>query len=294
MDDRSDADVTSAALITISGGRSVIGCTHGYPEERPRMEVDIASFRLDRFAVSNTAFAAFVDATGHVTTAEKVPDRDLHPNMPDAFFAAGSLVFVMTPAPVALDDPGRWWHFVPGANWRHPEGPGSDLGGRWDHPVVHVSLDDARAYAAFIGARLPGEAEWEHAARAGATTRFPWGGELEPGGRPAANVWRGDFPWRHERCAGPPFTMPVDAFAPNAFGLCNMIGNVWEWTDTPFAGNHRAAPDHAELYVTKGGSHLCAASYCQRYRPEARMAQARSATFSHLGFRCAGDVAPSA
>ncbi|MEZ5824781.1 MAG: formylglycine-generating enzyme family protein [Geminicoccaceae bacterium] len=274
-------------FIAIQGGRSMIGGIHGYPEERPQVEVEVATFHLDRFAVSNAMFAAFVEATGHVTTAEKVPDRDIHADMPDEFFVAGSLVFTMTAGPVPLDDPRRWWRFVPGADWRHPEGPGSDIAGRRDHPVVHVSHEDARACAAFFGARLPTEAEWEHAARGGAVTRYPWGDEPEPEGEPMANIWRGDFPWRHECFSGPPFTMPVDSFGPDRFGLCNMIGNVWEWTDTPFARNHRSAPQSAEVFVTKGGSHLCASSYCQRYRPQARMAQARTATFSHLGFRCA-------
>ena len=216
----------------------------------------------------------------------------------------GSLVFAPTPGPVPLDDWTRWWAWVPGADWRHPAGPDSTLHGRDRHPVVHVGLEDARAYAEWAGKRLPTEVEWEFAARGGLEqATYAWGDDFMPRGRVMANTWHGEFPWQNlDGVAG---TSPVGRFPPNGYGLHDVTGNVWEWTDTVWQ-EHRGATDddtgpgrapasprglHAPLtesdrYVTKGGSHLCAPSYCLRYRPAARQGHSVRSSTSHLGFRC--------
>lgn len=286
-------------MVAVPAGSFLMGCDEAYPEERPARERAVAAFELDRHPVTNAEFRRFVKATGYVTTAECPPD------VPGADPAPGSLVFTPSPAPVPLDDWTRWWRWQPGADWRHPEGPGSTLDGRQLHPVVHVSVEDARAYAVWAGKRLLTEVEWEYCARAGRPpTLYAWGDEFAPRGRPMANVWEGQFP-----VGGPAVrTTPVGRFPPNPWDLVDMIGNVWEWTSTPWTDDHHDhehdlaetgdAPaataccptgDLAEhdRRVIKGGSHLCAASYCHRYRPPARQGHAVRSTTSHLGFRCA-------
>ena len=213
-------------------------------------------------------------------------------------------MFVPPPGPIGTGDPYRWWQYLPGACWRHPEGPGSSIKAREHHPVVHVTHADAAAYAAWAGKQLPREAEWEWAARGGRQDgEFAWGDELHPGGRPMANTFQGDFPHHNSRLDGWEGTSPVGSFPPNGYGLRDMIGNVWEWTDDWYAG-HRAAVDnpsgccreasidrtsqHGTMprKVVKGGSFLCAPSYCRRYRPAARMAQGIDTSTCHMGFRC--------
>lgn len=238
--------------VAVPAGRLVMGSNHHYPEEAPEREVDVAAFRLDVHPVTVAQFAAFVAATGHVTAAER--------RRP-----AGGEVFVMPAEPVDLADPGRWWHFVLGAHWRRPEGSPIDLDAVADHPVTQVDLADAGAYAEWVGARLPTEAEWEWAA---ARDPLPVTWPLAADGRLLANVWIGEFPWQHRR-PGRPGTAPVGAFPPRG-GCFDQLGQVWEWT--------------AEG-VAKGGSYLCAANYCSRYRPAARLFPA--APTAHLGFRCA-------
>lgn len=274
-------------LVEIPGGRYRVGSDDHYPEERPERAVAIASFRIERTPVTNDAFAAFVAATGYVTVAERADPP-------------GSAAFVMSDRPVDLHDPSNWWRFRPGASWRAPGGPDADIAGRGDHPVVHVALADAHAYAAWCGRRLPTEHEWEVAARADSTGPYGWGTDFTPDGKLMANIWTGSFPWYFARDGGPG-TTAVGSFPPNAYGLQDMIGNVWEWTSSPFARPHTCgcapagtgASAHArpgDLITLKGGSFLCASEYCARYRPAARIGLTPDSTTAHIGFRCAADA----
>ena len=275
----------------IPGGTFRMGSEEFYPEEAPVREVEVDGFWLDEHPVTVAEFRRFVKATGHQTTAELPPDPADYPDADPAQLVPGSIVFRPTPGPIPLDDWRRWWHWVKDANWRQPEGPGSDVYTRARHPVVHVTHGDAEAYATWAGKVLPTEAEWERAARGGLDgARFAWGDDSEPGGQRMANRWYGDFPWR-----GYAGTSPVGTFPPNGFGLSDMTGNVWEWT----ADEHRAtngggspccggadAGEHIPRRVIKGGSHLCAPSYCLRYRPAARQGEPVDSSTSHIGFRC--------
>jgi len=265
--------------VLIPAGLYRLGSDRHYPEERPVREVPVAAFRIDRFPVTNARFAAFVAATGHVTVAERADP-------------AGSAVFTPTAGPVDLSDPTAWWSFRPGASWRAPAGPGSDLQGREAHPVVHVAYEDAAAYAAWRGARLPTEWEWEAAARGGLVDAdYAWGADFRPDGQLMANVWTGAFPWYFAR-DGAPGTTPVGQFAPNGHGLHDMIGNVWEWTSSPFDPRRRGpgccgtGGGDGDLLALKGGSHLCAGEYCARYRPAARIGLTAETSTGHVGFRC--------
>ena len=247
----------------------------------------VGAFAIDRAPVTNADFARFAAASGHRTAAETASPP-------------GSARFVMSRGPVDLHDPSRWWSFTPGANWREPEGPGSDLAGREQHPVVHVGFEDARAYAAWAGKRLPDEAEWEVAARGSLIgSTYAWGDEWSPGGVLMANVWTGSFPWYFAR-EGRPGTSAVGSYPPSDHGLVDMIGNVWEWTRTPM---HQPKPcgctppplasavaDSSVVLVLKGGSYLCAGEYCARYRPAARIGMTPDSTTAHVGFRCAADL----
>jgi formylglycine-generating enzyme len=266
-------------LVSVAGGTFLMGddSEWAYPAdgEGPVRSVSVTPFALESCAVTNAAFARFVGATNHITTAERIGW---------SFVFAGLLPddFADTRAVVGAE----WWRQVFGATWRHPEGPHSDLADREDHPVVHVSWDDAEAYAAWAGRRLPTEAEWEYAARAGTTSTWPWGDELEAGGRHHANVFQGEFPQRNTAEDGWVGTCPATAFEPNAFGMSNMIGNVWEWTADRFVSPADASGDRR---VVKGGSYLCHASYCRRFRPGARTGSTADSTSGNTGFRCASD-----
>jgi len=284
--------------IELPGGRFSMGSTGFYPEEAPVEEVTVDAFSIDRTPVTVAQYARFGAETGYATVAERPLDPRDYPDADPALLVEGSIVFHPTRTPVPLDDPNRWWTYVPGANWRHPWGPGSDNSERQDHPVTHIAFEDAEAYATWAGRELPTEGEWEYAARGGIEgASFAWGDEQNPLGELMANFWQGDFPWRNTGAKGWRGTTPVGVFPPNAFGLADVTGNVWEWTTDHFrtrgaeAKHSTASPccspggDGAPR-VIKGGSHLCAPNYCLRYRPAARQAQTVDTSTSHIGFRC--------
>jgi formylglycine-generating enzyme required for sulfatase activity len=301
-------------MVRLAGGTFTMGSHEFYPEEAPTRRVRVDPFWIDETPVTNRDFARFVEATGHVTFAEIAPDPADYPGMDPALAVPGSLVFIDPGRPVSLADWSQWWQFRAGADWRHPLGPASSIEGMDDHPVVHVAHADAIAYAKWAGKSLPTEAEWEFAARGGHEERaYQWGDELAPGGAMLANYWQGAFPGQNTCDDGWERTSPVRTYPANDFGLYDMIGNVWEWTGdwyalpkpvekkrpgvcctipNPRGGAKRESfdpcvPDLAiPRRVTKGGSHLCAENYCQRYRPAARQGQPIDSTTSHIGFRC--------
>src|SRR5262245_10633257 len=280
-------------MVEIPGGTFRMGSDRFYPEERPVREASVDGFWIDRHPVTVAEFRRFVKATGHVTWAELPPEQEDYPDADPEQLVPGSLVFRKTAGPVDLRDFGNWWSWTPGAEWRHPEGPDSNVGGRELHPVTHVSHGDAAAYAAWAGKSLPTEAEWEFAARGGLDGAvFTWGDEHTPKGRTMANTWQGEFPWQNLRTDGYERTSPVKTFPPNGYGLFDMAGNVWEWTEDSFEIQSLSpccAPSRSERYprrVIKGGSHLCAPNYCLRYRPAARQSETIDTTTSHIGFRC--------
>jgi formylglycine-generating enzyme required for sulfatase activity len=288
-------------LVRIPGGEFTMGSDEHYPEEAPAHRVASEGFRIDPNAVTNAEFGAFVERTGYKTIAERPLDPADFPGAPPENLVPGSLVFTPTPGPVDLRHMSQWWTWTPGACWKHPAGPDSSLAGREEHPVVHVAYEDAQAYAAWAGKELPTEAEWELAARAGLdAATYTWGDAPEGGGQKLANYWHGDFPWRPESGYGT--TAPVGSYPPNGFGLFDMAGNVWEWTTdwyrerhvpaNPGGGSIEESYDPAQPQfrvprkVIKGGSFLCADSYCLRYRPAARRPQMIDTGTSHIGFRC--------
>jgi formylglycine-generating enzyme required for sulfatase activity len=300
-------------MVWIAGGTFRMGSDQHYPEEAPAHRVHVDGFWMDRTPVTNRQFRTFVAATGHVTSAERTPDPKDYPGALPHMLKAGSLIFAPPKRGVVdLSDWSQWWRFQFGADWRHPYGPGSSIGGLDDHPVVHVAYRDAEAYARWAGKALPTEAEWEYAARGGLEgAEFAWGDELNPGGRHLANTWQGEFPHQNTAADGYRRTSPVAAFPPNVYGLHDMIGNVWEWTADWYAPRHeadaakpccipsnpRGGSEAASLdpcqpdipiprKVLKGGSHLCAPNYCRRYRPAARHAQPVDTSTCHVGFRC--------
>ena len=288
-------------MVHIGAGRFAMGGTDFYPEERPVREVEVGEFWMDEHPVTNAEFRRFVKAIGHVTVAGRSPDAADFPDANPAALVPGSQVFAPAAGPVPLDNWTRWWRWVPGADWRHPDGPGSTLHGRERHPVVNVGYEDALAYARWAGKDLPTEAEWEYAARGGIDgATYPWGNEFMPRGKVMANTWHGRFPWENLRPHGFDRTSPVRRFPPNGYGLYDVAGNVWEWTRTPWAASHAepaddqphcCGPGHEQVgeedrRVIKGGSHLCAPSYCHRYRPAARQGHAVRSSASHVGFRC--------
>lgn len=304
----------------IPGGEFVMGTndTEAYAAEKPAVNLKVKGFWIDTHEVTNAEFQKFVEETGYVTVAEKKPEwEDLQKQLPpgtpkpdDEFLVAGSLVFSPPSYAVPTQDISLWWIWVEGASWKNPEGPESDLEGKENYPVVHIAHTDAKAFADWAGKRLPTENEWEFAARGGAEgKRFAWGDELTPNGQYLANTFQGNFPNENQNLDGFEGASPVKSFAPNTFGLYDMIGNVWELTDDWFDALKYARlagqapkldanmkqcynPDnpYAMERVIKGGSFLCAENYCVNYRPSARQGQAFDSGTSNVGFRLVKDA----
>ena len=292
----------------IPGGTFLMGSDQHYPEESPVHKETVAGFWMDKYLVTNTDFEHFVDDTGYKTIAERVPNAAQYPGALPHMLVAGSVVFRQPDRRVDLRNHYNWWTYVPGANWLYPVGPQSSLDGLTDHPVVHVAYEDVEAYAAWAGKEIPTEAEWEFAARGGLDGAvYTWGNEFAPGGKMMANTWQGEFPIQNLLLDGYERTSPVGSFPANGYGLYDMAGNVWEWTSDWYQ-EHRGSkpccssriegiakeksydprtPDiRIPRKVLKGGSYLCAANYCLRYRPAARIAQQVDTGTCHQGFRC--------
>jgi formylglycine-generating enzyme required for sulfatase activity len=303
-------------MMWIKGGTFSMGAadSEGRSDEYPLHTVTVDGFWMDATEVTNAAFATFVEATSYVTTAERAPDwEEIKKQLPagtpkpaDSLLVAASIVFVSPAHQVSLHEAGQWWSWKKGANWRQPQGPGSNIKGKENYPVVHISWDDANAYARWAGKRLPTEAEWELAARGGVRDQpYPWGTQHPEQGGAKANTWQGVFPSRntgwdkYERAA------PVKSFAPNAFGLYDMAGNVWEWCSdwyrpdyyrqgvatslaNPQGPGNGYDPEEPTIpkRVVRGGSFLCHDSYCSGYRVSARMKTSPDTSLEHTGFRC--------
>jgi formylglycine-generating enzyme required for sulfatase activity len=297
---RGEAPAATQGMVRIPAGTFLMGSEEFYPEELPVRPVRVESFWIDPRPVTVSEFRRFAEATGYVTVAERSLDPAAYPGADPAALVPGSAVFGATEGPVSLDSM-VWWSYVAGACWFAPEGPGSDVSEREDHPVTQIAYEDAEAYARWVGKALATESEWERAARGGLEgARFAWGDEETPDGRWMANTWQGRFPWENLTLDGFAGTSPVGSFPPNGYGLYDMIGNVWEWTCEPgapasppsgvpspcCAPTDHNPPSPNATRIIKGGSHLCAPNYCLRYRPSARQFHAVDTSTSHIGMRC--------
>ena len=293
-------------MVWIPGGTFAMGSNSHYPEEAPIHDVTVAGFWMDKHTVTNAEFSRFVAETRYVTVAERVPDASEYPGAKPEMLQAGSVVFQQPKHRVDLRNHFNWWIWVKGADWRHPEGPNSSLAGRDEHPVVHVALEDVEAYLKWAGKSLPTESEWERAARGGIEgSIFCWGNDFAPNGHMMANTWQGEFPLENLVSDGFERTSPVGSFPPNAYGLYDMAGNVWQWTADWYRQRHEVKlsccsgskiheientydPQGAVRIprrVLKGGSYLCAPNYCFRYRPAARIPHEIDTGTNHIGFR---------
>ena len=297
-------------MVWIPGGTFLMGSNDHYPEEAPAHSVTVAGFWMDQHTVTNARFSRFVEDTSYVTSAERAPNPADYPGAQPEMLVPASVMFRKPPFKVDLSDHYNWWTYIPGASWRHPQGPDSSLKGLAKHPVVHVAYEDVMAYSQWAGKELPTEAEWEFAARGGLeAAEFCWGDEFTPNGDHWANTWQGDFPSENLLEDGFEWTAPVGSFPANGYGLYDMAGNVWEWTTDWYQQHNEIAQSCCGLInprggereksydlnapgaqiprrVMKGGSFLCAPNYCRRYRPAARMAQPVDTSTCHLGFRC--------
>jgi formylglycine-generating enzyme required for sulfatase activity len=296
-------------MVRIPGGTFSMGSNDHYPEEAPVHSVTVAGFWMDKYPVTNAQFSLFVEMTGYLTVAERVPRAEDYPGAKPELLVPGSVVFKKPQGPVDMRHC-SWWSWVPGASWRRPLGPLSSLRGLAKHPVVHIAYDDAEAYARWAKKELPTEAEWEFAARGGLDgAPYTWGDEFAPGGKMMANTWQGVFPFENLLTDGFERTSPVGSFPENGYGLYDMAGNVWEWTTDWYQDHNKIAnsccasfnprggdiegsydPRMPEIRiprkVLKGGSYLCAPNYCLRYRPAARIPQQIDSGTCHQGFRC--------
>jgi len=312
-----DEDCTFDGMVKIPGGTFMMGGNNDQasPDEFPRHKATVDGFWMDETEVTNRQFADFVEATGYVTTAELKPDweelkKEVPPGTPkpdESLLVPASMVFRPADGPVNLNDYGQWWEWKAGASWKHPHGPGTDIIGMDDYPVVHISWYDAMAYCKWSGKRLPTEAEWEWAARGGLVDNiYPWGNEGVNLGQPKTNSWDGTFPYDNVEKDGYYFTAPVKSFKPNGYGLYNMAGNVWEWCSdwyradyyemvqkpegikNPQGPDNSYDPDepYAKKKTIRGGSFLCNDDYCSGYRVARRMKTTPDSGMEHLGFRC--------
>jgi formylglycine-generating enzyme required for sulfatase activity len=297
-------------MVRLPGGKFKMGSDRHYPEERPSHDVRVDGFWIDVAPVTNAQFGKFVTETGYITLAERPANASAYPGASVEALMPASAVFVEPPRTGKLRSAYEWWSYLRGANWRHPRGPGSSIAGLENHPVVHIAFYDAEAYCQWANKALPTEAEWEYAARGGLDgADYAWGDDFCPDGRPLANTWLGEFPWENRKPEPLKWTSPVGSYPPNGYGLSDMCGNVWEWTadwyqdhsptedsccvvENPKGGSRDASVDPATKEfniprkVIKGGSYLCAPSYCRRYRPAARLGQAIDSPTCHIGFRC--------
>ncbi len=305
------SSIAPEGMIWIPGGTFMMGSNDHYPEESPAHPVKVGAFWMSKTPVTNRQYAQFVKETGYVTLAEKAPKAEDYPGAVAKMLRPGSLVFT-APKRIETNDLLQWWKFKFGACWKRPLGGMSDIRGKLDHPVVHVAYSDAKAYADWAGFELPTEAEFEFAAKGGLEDlEYAWGAEFMPEGEPMANTWQGVFPTKSTKPTGKERTSVVGSFPANGYGLYDMIGNVWEWTEDFWSTRHPKPaskacciptnprridpsdsfdPNQPEISiprrVLKGGSHLCAPNYCRRYRPAARHAEPEDTSTSHVGFRC--------
>ncbi len=311
LNDRTPPGPAPAGMVWVPGGRFWMGGQNeDMPDAQPSHPVRVNGFWMDATEVTNAEFDRFAKATGYKTVAERTPTAEQYPGADPSMLVPGSIVFTPPDKPVPLDNHMVWWRYVPGANWRHPEGPNSDLTGRENHPAVHICWDDATAYAKWAGKRLPTEAEWEFAARGGLDrNRYTWGNDMVPeDGKWRVNNWQGNFPNTNSKVDGFVRTAPVKTYEPNGYGLFDMAGNVWEWCSDWYRPDYyRSSPDSnpqgpatsddplepgVPKRVQRGGSFLCSDLYCIRYLPGARGKGAPDSAASHVGFRCVKDANP--